>query len=519
MMLAPAQEIGELTLVRLSTERRGTRLVWECVCHCGRPALRTVDQLKSALRSGSTPMCPACLGEWRRGAFLAEHDRKRLFWAQAFEDYGVMYGASYDEAEIARLKDALLVEGIAVGDEQPELPATIDEDGGGTSKQPSLSPDYSDYYPMRIAEPAPCDLCEKKRAIGFGCVACLSWMCAECVRADRHCNCKTWEQGRYDGMTLEAIGAEFPACKGDRVGITRTRVQQMEGRAMRKLAAVVRRLNLTGDDEKERRKLRLAHALHVEIGIATSWLPVLVEKRIALGESFLASYREADEKTRQRLTFALHVASSLEEAERIMKDYIDRSQAKQQAKQRVALIKADHERHLAERERQKEREEAERLERVKLASAARRTQLERHVDNMKERALGRSGAQSAVVHRAAKEAVHGCQPSAVADAIGAWVVAHVRYPEATSEHEWLATPERMILVIRERGCFPGDATDKSMLIAAMRLSVGLKVQYVVVGFGEPDVFTHIFTCLAGAPFDGMFDGRVTTSRVFPLEPP
>jgi len=64
--------------------------------------------------------------------------------------------------------------------------------------------------------------------------------------------------------------------------------------------------------------------------------------------------------------------------------------------------------------------------------------------------------------------------------------------------ETLSTPRAMLLDIQRRGMAQGDCDEAAILAAALGKAVGLRAQYVVVGFyrrGAP--FVHVFTILRG----------------------
>lgn len=112
-------------------------------------------------------------------------------------------------------------------------------------------------------------------------------------------------------------------------------------------------------------------------------------------------------------------------------------------------------------------------------------------------------------------------------AINNWVAEHVRYVNDPMHVELLKDPQRLVEEIEERGFARGDCDDMACLTATMALQVGRHAQLVVVGFGSPGQFSHVFcrvqepksskwiVCdpVAGSDVAGMLR-RVTTYEIW-----
>jgi len=139
---------------------------------------------------------------------------------------------------------------------------------------------------------------------------------------------------------------------------------------------------------------------------------------------------------------------------------------------------------------------------------------------------GERGEQSVFVRSVVEEVVLGLQPKDYLGeilAIRYWVTEHVRYVNDSLHVEIVKDPQRLVEEVLARGQASGDCDDLASLIATMCLQVGRVVEFVVVGFGEPGHYSHVFVrvkeprsgqwivCdpVAGSDERGMLD-RVTT---------
>ena len=108
-------------------------------------------------------------------------------------------------------------------------------------------------------------------------------------------------------------------------------------------------------------------------------------------------------------------------------------------------------------------------------------------------------------------------------AIRYWVTEHIRYVNDPLHVEVVKDPERIMEEILARGQASEDCDGIALMISTMCLQVGRVPEFVVVGFGEPGHYSHVFSrvkeprsnqwivCdpVAGSDERGMLD-RVTT---------
>lgn len=92
---------GELTVISLESERRGTSRVWLCSCLCGGQALRTTYQLQEAERRGWQPCCLSCYEELYGGI----RHQKRTERIDRFKELWELDGTLYSEVNIAIMEE------------------------------------------------------------------------------------------------------------------------------------------------------------------------------------------------------------------------------------------------------------------------------------------------------------------------------------------------------------------------------------------------------------------------------
>jgi hypothetical protein len=141
-------------------------------------------------------------------------------------------------------------------------------------------------------------------------------------------------------------------------------------------------------------------------------------------------------------------------------------------------------------------------------------------------AHGPRGEQSILVRSVTEEVVGDLQPKDYLGeilAIRYWVTEHIRYVNDSLHVEIVKDPQRVIEEILARGRAAEDCDGIALMIAVMCLQVGRVCEFVVVGFGEPGHYSHVFVrvkeprsgqwivCdpVAGSDERGMLD-RVTT---------
>jgi hypothetical protein len=115
---------------------------------------------------------------------------------------------------------------------------------------------------------------------------------------------------------------------------------------------------------------------------------------------------------------------------------------------------------------------------------------------MVEYALGTEGEKNFVVRQWAESIVRHVAPKDYLSEILAlygWATSPwLRYTNDAIHVEQVKTPYRTLLEVSKTGVSLVDCDDIAVVMAAMALSLGRRCQYVVVGFGHPDVFTHVF---------------------------
>lgn len=355
--LEPGLEIGELTLVGLTGEKRSSGSpVWECKCQCGRTALRPAIALRRSLRNHATPMCQRCLVELRRGLFIDRRSSRAIAFAEAFEEYGDLYVRAYDAQEQEDIIDEIEAEGIPVrAPEALSAPPALDGYSVWEPRSPSKRGGAWDlFYPMRLPRPGLCDLCNRRRKDGFGCVKCLSYMCVRCVRDGKHCSCRPSSAA----MTLEEIGREF--------GVSRERIRQIEIRGLRKIRENNESLWLSSYEieERELSQTRTVGSLRKILGMDAPWVREVIEnKSWRPVASFVAAFNEASKRQQHFLRFALLVASDADVAWLTMSAHLEHVRRAQEA--------ASKEREERKREEYAERSEERREIRLAAAKAER----------------------------------------------------------------------------------------------------------------------------------------------------
>lgn len=109
---------------------------------------------------------------------------------------------------------------------------------------------------------------------------------------------------------------------------------------------------------------------------------------------------------------------------------------------------------------------------------------------------GPRGEQSLVVRSLTEQVIGRLWPKDYVGEISAichWVSQHVVYVNDPLHVELVKDPQRLVEEIVARGYARGDCDDIAGLIATMALQIGRHPQFVVVGFGKPGSYTHVFT--------------------------
>ena len=106
------------------------------------------------------------------------------------------------------------------------------------------------------------------------------------------------------------------------------------------------------------------------------------------------------------------------------------------------------------------------------------------------------GERSVRVRSFTESVVRGLQPKDYLSEIVAirYAVAEkVRYLNDPLTTEWVKDPERLVEEIEATGVAAADCDEIALLTATMLRQVGREVEFVTVGFGAPNSFSHVFT--------------------------
>lgn len=117
------------------------------------------------------------------------------------------------------------------------------------------------------------------------------------------------------------------------------------------------------------------------------------------------------------------------------------------------------------------------------------------IDTMRELCLGSRGERSMMVRGATEYAIRRLQPKDYLSEILAvryFVAERVRYANDPSAVEMVKDPQRMIEEIQRHGVAIGDCDDSALLIATMWRQLGREAEWVTVGFGAQNHFSHVF---------------------------
>jgi hypothetical protein len=116
---------------------------------------------------------------------------------------------------------------------------------------------------------------------------------------------------------------------------------------------------------------------------------------------------------------------------------------------------------------------------------------------MRDYAVGPEGEQSFVVRQYAESIVRQIAPKDYLSeilALHGWATSPVfRYTNDALHVEQVKSPLRILNEVKQSGTSLVDCDDIATLLAALALSLGRRCQYVIVGFGAPGSFTHVFT--------------------------
>jgi hypothetical protein len=118
------------------------------------------------------------------------------------------------------------------------------------------------------------------------------------------------------------------------------------------------------------------------------------------------------------------------------------------------------------------------------------------IATMIEQTKGMRGERSVRVRSMTEQVVRGLQPKDYLSEILAlrnWANEHLRFLNDPLSTEWVKDPERIIEEVEHYGVANCDCDEISQTIATMARQVGREAEFVTVGFGGPDQFSHVFT--------------------------
>lgn len=152
---------------------------------------------------------------------------------------------------------------------------------------------------------------------------------------------------------------------------------------------------------------------------------------------------------------------------------------------------------------------------------------------MREHAWGEHGEHSVLVRLVLEEITRGLFPKDYLGEILAvrnFVLGRLRYLNDPLHIEWIRTPQTLVEEIIKHGVAQADCDEMAQLIGTFGLLLGREAEFVVVGFGEPGDYSHVFARIkepktgqwivcdpvAGSDERTMLE-RVTTYEVWSLD--
>ena len=148
-------------------------------------------------------------------------------------------------------------------------------------------------------------------------------------------------------------------------------------------------------------------------------------------------------------------------------------------------------------------------------------------------AKGPRGEQSLLVHSMKNSIVRDLQPKDYLGemlAIRNFAIEYIRYSNDATGVEQVQDPQRLCEQIRDYGRAVGDCDDLALWIATMCRQLGRDTQFVIVGFGRPGHYSHVFArakepksgqWIVLDPVAGTNEGsmlrRVTTFQIYPID--
>jgi hypothetical protein len=115
---------------------------------------------------------------------------------------------------------------------------------------------------------------------------------------------------------------------------------------------------------------------------------------------------------------------------------------------------------------------------------------------MREHSWGQYGEHSVLVRMMLEEIVRDMRGKDYLGEILAvrnFVTQRLRYVNDPLHIEYVKTPERLVEEILDNGVALADCDEMAQLIATFGLQLGREAEFIVVGFGAPGDYSHVFT--------------------------
>ena len=117
------------------------------------------------------------------------------------------------------------------------------------------------------------------------------------------------------------------------------------------------------------------------------------------------------------------------------------------------------------------------------------------INTMRQLCLGARGERSMLVRGAVEYCVRGLQPKDYLSeilAIRYFAAERVRYLNDPVATELVKDPQRLIEEVTRHRISIGDCDDIALLLATMARQLGREAEFITVGFGKPNSFSHVF---------------------------
>jgi len=114
---------------------------------------------------------------------------------------------------------------------------------------------------------------------------------------------------------------------------------------------------------------------------------------------------------------------------------------------------------------------------------------------MREHSWGEHGEHSVLVRMVLEEIVRGVRGKDYLGEILAvrnWVTQRLRYVNDPLHVEYVKTPQRLCEEVLTHGLALADCDEMAQLIGTFGLQLGRESEFVVVGFGDPGDYSHVF---------------------------